>query len=252
MVSFSPSSLGLPAPAAEAPAPAPRAIDPRAAIEPAAPVLPAEVVAAMQEGRFGPAQEALAQLAAKATKASEKAYYALIRGIAQRLAGQGDEARKTLSAALEAAPRGPGRPRSGSSWPRVELAAGRFAEAEALARDRGRGAAGRRPQGPARRGLSRLRPAPAQARRPDRDARRPERALTSCSSRPATWPRARRSAPGSCSRWAAPARPPATIPRAIEDFQAYLKEYPKGADRVAARYHLGEAQLSAGQPWPPA
>ena len=42
------------------------------------------------------------------------------------------------------------------------------------------------------------------------------------------------------------------LARAIENFQAYLKEYPTGADRIAARYHLGEAQLDAGQmPWRP-
>ncbi len=33
----------------------------------------------------------------------------------------------------------------------------------------------------------------------------------------------------------------------IRDFQAYLKEYPRGADRPAARFHLGEAQLAARQ-----
>ena len=38
------------------------------------------------------------------------------------------------------------------------------------------------------------------------------------------------------------------FPRAIEHFQAYLKEYPSGADRLAARLHLGEAQRQAGQP----
>ena len=37
------------------------------------------------------------------------------------------------------------------------------------------------------------------------------------------------------------------FPRAIEHFQAYLKEYPQGADRLAARFHLGEAQRQAGQ-----
>ncbi len=39
-------------------------------------------------------------------------------------------------------------------------------------------------------------------------------------------------------------------PRAINDYQAYLKEYPKGADRVAVRYELGESQLRANQPLP--
>ncbi|HEY2158274.1 MAG TPA: tetratricopeptide repeat protein, partial [Isosphaeraceae bacterium] len=38
--------------------------------------------------------------------------------------------------------------------------------------------------------------------------------------------------------------------RAIADFQAYLGEYPKGADRTAVRYGLGESQLAAGQALP--
>src|SRR4051812_45769934 len=57
--------------------PGPRPIDPRGAIEPAAPVVPAEVVAAMQEGRFGPAEDALARLAAEASRKGDKAYYGL-------------------------------------------------------------------------------------------------------------------------------------------------------------------------------
>ncbi|WP_406697489.1 MG2 domain-containing protein [Singulisphaera sp. Ch08] len=36
-------------------------------------------------------------------------------------------------------------------------------------------------------------------------------------------------------------------PRAIQDLQLYLKEAPKGQDRVEARYRLGEAQRNAGQ-----
>src|SRR5262249_4839237 len=35
--------------------------------------------------------------------------------------------------------------------------------------------------------------------------------------------------------------------RAIQDLQAYLKEFPKGADRAEARYRLGEAQRDSGQ-----
>jgi TolA-binding protein len=38
------------------------------------------------------------------------------------------------------------------------------------------------------------------------------------------------------------------FPRAIEHFQAYLKGYPGGADRLAARFHLGETQRQFGQP----
>ena len=38
--------------------------------------------------------------------------------------------------------------------------------------------------------------------------------------------------------------------RAIENFQAYLKEYPAGADRSRVRFQLGEAQQKANQPLP--
>src|SRR5262249_53117024 len=38
------------------------------------------------------------------------------------------------------------------------------------------------------------------------------------------------------------------LPRAIENFQEYLKEYHPGLDRSAVRYHLGEVQLKAGNP----
>ena len=42
----------------------------------------------------------------------------------------------------------------------------------------------------------------------------------------------------------------APTPDPIRDFAAYLAEYPKGPDRRRARFHLGEAQLAAGQPLP--
>jgi tetratricopeptide (TPR) repeat protein len=229
---------------AEPAAPGPRAIDPRAAIEPAAPVLPAEVVAAMQEGRFGPAQDALAKLAAETTKTSEKAYYGLIRGIAQRLAGQRDEARKTFNAALEADPRGVWTAKLRLELATVELAAGRFAAAEELARTEAVGlladdrkdrlaevyhAFARRllePDDP----IVKADPNAAyELLVPARDLAKSE-AL-----------RARLLfAMGRASQAGG------NFPRAIENFQAYVREYPAGADRSAARYELGEAQQSAG------
>ena len=71
-----------------------------------------------------------------------------------------------------------------------------------------------------------------------------------CSSRPGRSPRARRSAPRSCWPWPRASQKAGNHGRAIADFQAYLSEYPKGADRTAARYGLGESQLAAGQPLP--
>ncbi len=38
--------------------------------------------------------------------------------------------------------------------------------------------------------------------------------------------------------------------RAMADYQAYLNEFPKGPDRSTARFHLGESQLGSGQALP--
>src|SRR5947207_892569 len=63
------------------------------AVGPAAPVLTAEVVAAMQEGRYAEAIVGLEKWTAETkAKADERAYAALIGGIARRLAGRLDEA----------------------------------------------------------------------------------------------------------------------------------------------------------------
>ena len=77
-----------------------RAIAAKEAITPAAPVLPAEVVAALQEGQFAAAQTALAKVAEKAKNTDEATYYAYIQGIAQRLAGQGDAGGNPTNAAM--------------------------------------------------------------------------------------------------------------------------------------------------------
>ncbi len=236
---------GVSALAADSPAPGPRPIDPRAAIDPAAPVLPAEVVAAMQEGRFGPAQEALVRLASETTKASEKAYYGLIRGIAQRLAKQGDEARKTFNAALEADPRGPWAPKLRLELATVELAAGRFAAAEELARteavallaDDRKDRLAEVYHAFARRLLEPSDPIVKADPNAAYDLLVPARDLAKGDGL-----RARLLfAMGRASLAAG------NFPRAIADFQAYGKEYPAGSDRSAARYHLGERRTNAGQ-----
>ena len=64
-----------------------------------------------------------------------KAYIPVIRGVALRLSGKLDAARELLSATLKAAPRGRWAAKIRSELAAVELAAGRFAAAEALARD---------------------------------------------------------------------------------------------------------------------
>jgi uncharacterized protein YfaS (alpha-2-macroglobulin family) len=121
------------------PEPADEPVPPaKRAVQPIAPVLPGDVVSALQAGRFEDALTAIDRWKADPkTKptADDKAYDALIRGIALRLAGKNDDARKTLATALEAA--------KGNTWAAklraelatTELSAGRFAHANALARE---------------------------------------------------------------------------------------------------------------------
>jgi uncharacterized protein YfaS (alpha-2-macroglobulin family)/tetratricopeptide (TPR) repeat protein len=224
--------------------PGPRPIEPRSAIEPAAPVLPAEVVAAMQEGKFGPAQEALDRLAAQATKPGEKAYFALIRGIAQRLAGQRDEARSTLNAALQADPNGPWTAKLRLELATVELAAGRFAAAEEL----GRAEAVALLADDRKDRLAEV--YHAFARRllaPDDPIVRPDPAAAYD-----LLVQARDLAKGESLRarllfaMARAAEAAGNLAQAIENDEVYLKENHPGADRSAVREHLGEVQLKSG------
>src|SRR5262245_41064391 len=73
------------------------------AIAPVAPVIPAEVVAALQEKRYGEAATALTRIRAElqSKDPADAAYAALVLGIAQRLDGKLDDARSTLRAALQ-------------------------------------------------------------------------------------------------------------------------------------------------------
>ena len=61
------------------------------------------------------------------------------------------------------------------------------------------------------------------------------------SSRRGPWPRVTASVPNCYTRWPEPASKPTTTPGRFR-ISSYLKDYPKGADRLEARYHLGEAQ----------
>ena len=99
----------LPTLVALATGPAARSADPepparpaaRRAVEPATPELPAAIVAAMQEGRYAEADQALSALAgAPKTSDEMKTYVSVIRGVALRISGKLDAARELLSAAL--------------------------------------------------------------------------------------------------------------------------------------------------------
>ncbi len=100
-------------------------------------MLPAEIVAAMQEGHYANAREGLERLETKNPKPGEKAYYGLVRGISFRLEGHGNEARAALRTALADDPGGPWTAKLRFELATVELAAGRFADAEELARAMG-------------------------------------------------------------------------------------------------------------------
>ena len=218
----------------------------RRAIEPVAPPLPAEAVAALQEGRYADARKALdARAGEPDATADDKAYLALVRGIALRLEKRPDDARAALREALKATPKGTWAAKLRAELAATELAAGRPAEAEELARVEAeallkggrkdrlaeiyRGFAGRllRPEDP--------------VTNPD-----PEGAY-------ALLTQARALAQGEAARarilleLARASRQGNNQPRAIQDYQAYLKEYPAGADRLAARLELGDALLAAGQ-----
>ena len=58
---------------------------------------------------------------------------------------------------------------------------------------------------------------------------------TTCWSRPATWPKARRCGRVLLFAMGRASLAAGNLARAIENFQLYLKEYPSGADRFAVR-----------------
>ena len=231
--------------AADPPVPAPSATA-KEAIEPAAPLVPAEVVAAMQGGQYDAAIRSLVDAGRKGEGRRRSSVLRLSPG--DRRAALGPARRGAADPAQRDAGRSPravGPPRSGSSWP---------------------GSSWPPATGPPPRSWPAPRPPgswPATARTSSPRFTTPSHAgcsspairwfdptptpPTSCWPRPASWPRARPSAPSSSSPWAAPAWPSPTWARAIENFQQYLKEYPQGADRFAVRLQLGEAQRKTNQ-----
>ena len=113
------------------------------AIEPAAPVLPAEVVAAMQEARYDEARRALIALGEKAAERDDRAYSPISapwpngwRAIATRPG-------RSLQAALRAAPATRWAAKIRFELAGIELAAGNWAAAEELTRAEADPAAGR-------------------------------------------------------------------------------------------------------------
>ena len=121
-------------PAADPPAGLPPPIAGRAAIGPAAPILPGETVAALQDGNHEAARGALVKLRENAKDRDERAYLGFLQGITERLAGHNDAARATLRAAAAENPTGRWLPKIRFELAAIELAAGNLPVAEELAR----------------------------------------------------------------------------------------------------------------------
>ena len=232
-------------PAADPPAVLPPPIAGRAAISPAAPIIPGETVAALQDGNHEAARGALVKLRENAKDPDERAYLGYLQGITGRLAGHTDAARATLRAAAAENPTGRWLPKIRFELAAIELGGGNLPVAEELARSE----AIRLLSDDRKDRLAEV--YHAFARRllePDDPVIQPDPhaawGLLSQARDLAKSPvlRARLLfAMGRTSQMAG------YFPRAIEYFQAYLKEYPGGADRLAARFHLGESQRQFGQ-----
>jgi len=220
----------------------------RRAVEPAAPKLPPEVVAALQERRFREAEAALKALTAASESRADRGYLALVTGIAQRLGGRADAARDTLRAALDAAPAGPWSAKIRLELAGVELAAGHHAEAEVLARAEAETLLA----GDRKDRLAEVYHAFA------RRLLKPEDPVTPADPRAAydLLSQARSLAKGEALRarllfaMARAAGAANDHAKALHDFRAYLKDYPKGADRYEARYEAGVSERALGQLMP--
>ena len=205
-----------------------------------APIIPGAVVAAMQEGKFDDALTALQELRAKAADDDERAYLSFLSAIAERAAGRRDVARTSLESALKAYPRSAWTPKIRFELAVVELSAGNLAKAEDLAR-------------------AEALPLLADDRK-DRLAEgyqsfatrllKPDDPAVPADPKGA-WEllaQARTLAKGEAVRASlefAIGRTSFALKenaRAIQEFQGYLRDHPKGADRFAARVALGEAQ----------
>ncbi|WP_165074525.1 MG2 domain-containing protein [Paludisphaera rhizosphaerae] len=100
----------------------------------AAPTIPGEVVAALQERRFAEARAELSALRGKANGDDEQAYLEFLIAISDRLDGRRDPAREGLRKAMEAHPKSVWIPKIRYELATLELAAGDAVRAEELAR----------------------------------------------------------------------------------------------------------------------
>jgi uncharacterized protein YfaS (alpha-2-macroglobulin family)/TolA-binding protein len=220
---------------------------PKGAVDPVAPELPAEVVAAMQDRHEGEAIAALETLARSLdAKPDDRSYVRLVQAIAQRLAGRRDEARATLRAAIEAAPRNRWSGKLQFELAAVELALGHADEAERISRAE----------------VTRLLADDRKDRLAGVFEGFTERLLKPADPTVAADPegahalleQARRLAKGEPTRarllfaMARASESAGNSHRAAEELRTYLEEYPRGADRPEVRFHLGEQLMRNGAP----
>jgi TolA-binding protein len=223
----------------------------RKAVARVAPDLPRDIVLDLQAGKYLEAEAALAGLKPDEGKAwtdDDRDYLALVRSIALRLGEKREEGLALAEATLKARPEGRWAAKLKGELVANHLAGGEYAKAESIARvEAERLLAGDRKdrlaavyEEFARRLLD-----PAEPTTPAD----PEGAY-------ALLAQARELAKGAdvrarlliaMGRASQKAGNPA---RAIENYQLYLKENPKGAEADAARFALGEAQLATGQVLP--
>ena len=218
---------------------------PRRAIELSAPAVPAELVAAMQEGRYEDARRGLAALSESAKAPDDRAYYAYLRGIAERLSGNREAARETLSKAMQAEPSTRWAAKIQFELAGIELASGNPAAAEPFARLEAERLLG----GDRKDRLANIYRAFArQLLEPNDPMVRPDPAaaydLLDQARGIAKSPTLRAEFLFAMGRTSLAAN---DVGRAIENLQAYLKEYPEGNDRFRVRLELGEAQRKANQ-----
>ena len=221
------------------------------AVAPLAPSVPDELVFKLQAGEYAAAAAQLETLAADPKLSDpDRAYLTLVRGTALRLGQKLDDARTLLTAAIAKAPTGPWAAKLRSELVAVELAAGKFPAAEVVARaEAERLLDGTRKDRLATvfRDFAKRLLEPEQPTLPAD----PEGAYAMLSQARdlAQGPELRAELLKSMGQASLKAGNPG---RAIENFQLYLKENPKGqgTDRIDARNLLAEAQLAAGQPLP--
>jgi tetratricopeptide (TPR) repeat protein len=223
----------------------PAVVSPGRAIEPAAPAVPADLTAAMQEGRYEDARRASTALSENAKSPDDRSYFGYLRGVAERLAGNRDAARETLRSALQAAPATRWAAKIRFEPAGIELASGNLDVAEQLTRTEAEGLlAGDRKDRLANvyHAFARQLLEPKDpVVRPDPNAAYD---LLDQARDLAKSPALRAKLLFSMGRASLAAK---NVGRAIENFQVYLKEYPDGADRLSVRLQLGEAQRKANQ-----